>query len=155
MREHTLRQVISLDAVGDRQCLQLRHQAPVPADHALDQSRMPEVVEPAILAVALPGRIHQRQPLGPANAVLVLLARLDVALLKRNRDVLRKADADEARRRHCFAVVNQLHRFARGDDLALLEALEPLQKFAPACHGCPSLGRRAAERTGRCPRPAM
>ena len=33
--DHALRQIVGLDLVGDRQVLQLRHQAPVPADHAL------------------------------------------------------------------------------------------------------------------------
>ncbi len=95
---------------------------------------MAEVIEPALLAVALPGRVDQGQPFGPANAVRILLARLDEALLERNGDVLGEADADEATGGDRIAVMDQLHRFACGDDLALLEAHEPLQQLAPAPH---------------------
>ena len=137
MRDDALRQVISLDAVGDRECLQLGHEPPVAADHALDQARMTEVVEPALLAVALSGRVDQRQTLRPANAIRVLFAGFDEALLQRDGDVLGEADADKAGRGKRVAIVDQLHRFARGDDLALLETLEALQQFASTPHGVP------------------
>ena len=59
MRDDALRQVVGLDLASDRQRLQLRHQAPVSADDASDQPAMGEMVQPAFLAVALPGRIDQ------------------------------------------------------------------------------------------------
>ena len=61
VRDHALRQVVGLDLVGDRERLQLRHQAPVAADDALDQPVVAEVVEAALLAVALAGGVDERQ----------------------------------------------------------------------------------------------
>src|SRR5205085_11666758 len=72
VRDHPLRQVVGLDLAGDGERLELRHQAPVPADHALDQPAVPEVVEPARLAVALAGGIDERQPARRAAARLGL-----------------------------------------------------------------------------------
>jgi hypothetical protein len=54
VRDHALRQVVGLDPVGDRERLQLGHQPPVAADHALDQSFVTKVIQAAFLAVALP-----------------------------------------------------------------------------------------------------
>ena len=59
--DHALRQVVGLDLVGDGELLQLRHKAPMAADDASDQPLMREVIEPAILAVALAGGIDQRE----------------------------------------------------------------------------------------------
>ena len=59
MRDHALRQVVGLDLAGDRQRLQLRHQAPVAADDAPHQPAMRQMVEPALLAVALAGGVDE------------------------------------------------------------------------------------------------
>ena len=96
VRDHALRQVVRLDPVADGERLQLRHEAPVAADHALDEPVVPEMVEAALLAVALARRVDEREPARAADAVGRLLRRFEEALLQRDRDVLGEADADEA-----------------------------------------------------------
>ena len=61
VRDDALRKVVGLDLVGDRETLQLGHQSPVSADHPPHQPVVAEVIEPALLAVSLPGRIDQRE----------------------------------------------------------------------------------------------
>ena len=61
MGDDALRQIIGLDLVGDRELLQFGREAPMAADDALDQSVMREMIEAAMLAVALPRGIDQRQ----------------------------------------------------------------------------------------------
>ena len=61
VRDHALRQVPGLDQVVHGELLHLGHQAPVAADHPLQQAGVAQVVEPAVLAVALAGGIDQRQ----------------------------------------------------------------------------------------------
>ena len=61
MRDDALREIVGLDLVGDREALQLGHQSPVPADHAPHQAFMAEVIEAALLAVALARGIDQRE----------------------------------------------------------------------------------------------
>ena len=56
VRDHALRQVVGLDLALEREAADLRDQAPVAADDALEQAVMAERVEPAVLAVALAGR---------------------------------------------------------------------------------------------------
>ena len=75
VRDHALRQVVRLDLIADRERLQLRHEAPVAADHALHEARVAEVIEAAILAVALPGRVDERQVARTADAVRIVLRR--------------------------------------------------------------------------------
>ena len=135
MRDDALRQVVGLDLVGDGQCLQLGHQPPVAADHALDQSLVAEMVEAAILAVALAGGIDERQVARAAHAVRVLPRGLDIALFERDGDVLGEADADEAAGGDGVAVANQRNRFARADDLAVLERAQRVEQL-------PLVGRR-------------
>src|SRR5262245_41065362 len=61
VRDDPLREVIRLDLVADGKALQFGHQAPVPANDASDQSIVAEVVQAALLAVALAGGIDQRE----------------------------------------------------------------------------------------------
>ena len=82
------------------------------ADHPPDQPVVSEVVEPALLAVALAGGIHQRQVARMADTVSVAFLTFHEALLQRDGDVLRKSDADEARGGNGVAVANQLDRLA-------------------------------------------
>ena len=114
VRDHALRQVVGLDLVVHRQLLQLRHQAPVAADDALDQALVAEVVEAALLAVALAGGVDQRQVARRPRR-----RRRQEALLQRHGDVLGEADADEAAGGDGVAVADQRHRLGGADDLAL------------------------------------
>ncbi len=109
LADHALRQVVRLDQVVDGEFLQRWHQSPVPADDALDQPRMAEVVQTTLLAVALPCGVHQRQ-------VARQPGRRE-ALFQRHRDVLRKADADKAAGGNGIAVANALHRLCRRNNL--------------------------------------
>jgi hypothetical protein len=52
LRQRAERQVVRLDLAGDRECGQLGHEAPVPADGALDEALVREAVEAPLLAVA-------------------------------------------------------------------------------------------------------
>jgi hypothetical protein len=59
--DHALRQVPGLDQVVDRELLHLGHQPPVAANDFFQQACVTQVVQPAGLAVALAGGVHQRQ----------------------------------------------------------------------------------------------
>jgi hypothetical protein len=115
--DHPLRQVVGLDAIGHGQLLQFRHQPPVPADDATDQPIVTQVVEPAFLAVALPGRVHQRQVTRVTKPMRVFALSFKEQIFKGDGDVLGETDADETTGGHGVAVLNQTHRVARGDDL--------------------------------------
>jgi hypothetical protein len=75
----------------------------VAADHARDQALVAQVVQAALLAVALAGGVDQGQ-------VRAAAALGQEALLQRHRQALGKADADEAAGGHGVAVVDQAHR---------------------------------------------
>ena len=91
--DDALRQIVGLDRARDRHRLQLGHQAPVPADHALDHAAVGKVIEAALLAVALAGGIDEGEVAGLAHAAF---RALQEARLERDRDRLGKSDADEA-----------------------------------------------------------
>ena len=114
-----LRQVVGLDQVVDRELLQLGHQPPVPADGALDQPGVREVVEAARFSVALAGGVEQGEVLGPAG-----IAR-KVQGLERDRDLFGEADADEAAGRDRVAAADQADRLGGADDLAFVHGLAP------------------------------
>jgi hypothetical protein len=82
----------------------------VPADHPSDQAFVAQVVQATGLAVTLTRGVDQAQPARRAGG--------QEALLQRHRQVLRKADADEAAGGQHVAVGQQLHRFRRGHHLA-------------------------------------
>ncbi|MET4823486.1 hypothetical protein ABH972_001075 [Bradyrhizobium ottawaense] len=118
--DDALRQIIGLDLTRDRELLQFWRKPPMSADHAPDQAFMREMVEAAILAVALARRIDQRQIARLALRIGGIALVGEIELLQRDRDLLGKADADEAAGRDRVAVTDQHDRFGRGDDLALL-----------------------------------
>ncbi len=64
MHDHALRQVVGFQLVRYRQGLKFRHEPPVAPDHAPHEARMPEVVEAALLAVALSGAVDEREGAG-------------------------------------------------------------------------------------------
>ncbi len=128
VRDHALRQVVRLDPVADGERLQLRHQAPVASDHALDEPVVPQMIEAALLAVPLPRRVHEREPARIADTVGRLPRRFEEALLQCDRNVLGEADADEAAGCNGVAVAYQCHRLAGCDDLAALERVQRLEQ---------------------------
>src|SRR5437868_1385815 len=81
---------------------------------------MGEVIEAAVLAIALARRIDQRQVARLALRVGRIDFAREIELLQRERDLLRKADADKAAGGHRVAVANEPDSFRGGDDLALL-----------------------------------
>jgi hypothetical protein len=115
VRDDTLRQVVGLDEVLDRQLLQLGHQAPMAADGAPDEPGVAQVVQAARLAVALAARVQQREAGGLVRGGNVLV---EVQRLQRDRHAFRKADADKAAGGHRVARADQAHRVGGGDDLA-------------------------------------
>ena len=135
VRDDALRKIVGLDLVGDRQRLQLGHEPPVAADHALDESLVAEVIQSAIPAVALSGGVDERQVARTAQVVWILTRRLEVAFFERDGDVLRKADADESSGGQGVPVANQRNGLARADDLAMLERVQHFQQL-------PRVGRR-------------
>ena len=88
VRDHALRQVVGLDLALEREAADLRDQAPMAADHALEQAVVAERVEAAVLAVPLPGGEQQRE--------VARLAGFEEALFERDQKRIRHADADEA-----------------------------------------------------------
>ena len=98
--------------------LQLRHQPPVPADHAPHQSFVAEMIEPALLAVALARGIDQREIARLVVRRDVLLFLREVERLQRHRDFFGETDADEAAGRDRVAVADQANRFLGADDLS-------------------------------------
>ena len=115
VRDHALRQVPGLDAAGHRELLQRGHQAPVAADDARHQPVVAEVVEAALLAVALAGGVDQCQA--------ARRGRFEEAGLERHRQVLGETDADEAAGGHRVAVGDQPHGIGGADHLAAMRAL--------------------------------
>ncbi len=124
LRDHALRQVVGLDPIRDRQLLQLRHQAPMAADDAPDESLVAEVVQTLVLAVALTRGIDECEVARAAEARRTFLVAREKPLLQRNRDFLGEADADEAAGGDRVAVTDQPHRIRRRDDLAALDVLK-------------------------------
>ena len=110
--DHALGKVVGLYAVVHRQLLELGHQAPVPADHAADKALMPQVVQPALLAVALAGGVDQGQIAGALVA--------DKIVFDGNGDLLREADAHKTARGDGVAVADHLDGLFRRHDLSFL-----------------------------------
>ena len=78
---------------------------------------MGEMIEPALLAVALAGGIDEAELARLADAVF---GALEKPRLQRDGDRLGKADADEAAGRDRVAGADEARRLARGSDLAAL-----------------------------------
>ncbi len=110
LRDHALRQIPGLDLIRHRQRLQSRHQAPMAADHAPYQPGVAEVVEPAVLAIALAGGVDQCE--------VARRAAIEEALFDRDGEVFGEADADEAGGGQRGAVRDARHGFGCAHDLA-------------------------------------
>jgi hypothetical protein len=83
-----------------------------------------EMIESPLAAIPLTGRINERELAGMAHGRGVRVAQGEEALLDRNRNLLGKADPDEAAGRQCVAITDELHRLRSGDHLSFLVALE-------------------------------
>ena len=94
------------------------------ADHAPDETSVPEMIEAAFLAVALARRIDEREIARMSGFRTFVVAGAEKSPLDRDCDLLGEADADEAAGRDRVAVANEFHRIRRGDDLSLFVAFE-------------------------------
>src|SRR5438045_9699713 len=93
-------------------------------DDALDQPFMREMVEAAILAVALPRGIDQSQVARLVLGVGRVAFAGKILLLQRQRDFFRKADADETSCGDSISIPNEAHGFGCRDDLALFRVAQ-------------------------------
>ena len=107
--DDALWQVVGLQLVGLRQPTECRHQPPVAANHALDQSGLGQVIEAALTAVTLPGGVDQRHP--------ARVAMLKIVLLNRGQQGFRHTNADEAAGGDGAAIIDQPGGRAGADDL--------------------------------------
>jgi hypothetical protein len=96
----------------------------VTANDALDQPRMPEMIEAAILTVALAGGIDECQIAGLTLRIRPVALAGEVKLLQRQRDFFRKSDADKTAGGDRVPVANEAHGLRRRDDLALLRVAQ-------------------------------
>ena len=145
VRDAALRQVVSLDPVLDRKPADLGDQPPMPADDALQEPVMAQPVQPLLLAVPLPRREQQGQ--------VARLAGRDEALLQADQQIVRRADADEARGAQRVAAADQGHRLGQAHDLVAVLALAEAALVAGAGrHGTlPQVACGQLRRAGRCP----
>src|SRR5262249_45594108 len=134
---------------GDRKLLQFWGKAPMTADHAFDQALMGEMVEAAILAVALSGSVDQRQIARLALRVGRLALAREIELLERECDLLGKADADKAAGRDRVAIANEEHGFRRGNDLALFSGAQ-IGQSRVLTHGAPPFKDRCLPPLSKC-----
>ena len=103
---------------------------------------MGEVIEAAMLAVALAGGIDQRQVRRLALRVGRVAFAGEIKRFERDGDFLGKADADKAAGGDRVAVADEAHRLRRGDDLALFRQAQ-IGQCRMLAHGCSSLCRLA------------
>ena len=82
----------------------------MPSDHTAQQPVVRQMVQAPVLAIALTGRVDERQIAG-----FTLRAE---AILQRDRDFLREPDADEPGSGKRVTAADQADRFGCGDDLA-------------------------------------
>ena len=136
VRDHALRQVVGLDLALEREAADLRDQAPMAADDALEQAVMAERVEAAVLAVPLPGREQQRE--------VARLAGFEETLFERDQERIRHADADEARGAERVAVLDDGDGFGGGDDLVAHDRLAGRLLSGPAAVHRRAPGRGSA-----------
>ena len=115
--DHALGQVVRFDLVLDREPLELRRETPVPADRALDEALVCDVVDAALFHVALTGGIDQRQVARLSEARRALALAFEEALLERNGDVLCEADPEEPGDGDRVSVDDQTDGLGGRDDL--------------------------------------
>jgi len=82
----------------------------VAADDSAHETLVREMVQSALLAVALACRIDKRQVARMAGRRFVVVARGQKALLDRNGDLFGKTDADEAAGRQRVTVADEFYR---------------------------------------------
>ena len=108
----------------------------MPADDAPHEALVAEVVQPALLAVALAGGVDEGQVVRLADAVGTVPGALEEPLFQRDGDVLGKPDADEAARGDRVARADELHRVGRRHRLAVVHrAQRPEALIGIAVHG--------------------
>jgi hypothetical protein len=88
---------------GDGELLELRHEAPVAADNAPDETPMAQVVESTLLPIALTSSIDESEVTRLTGTVGVRLRAIEEPRLERDGNVLREADPDETSRRDSVA----------------------------------------------------
>ena len=92
----------------------------MPAYDTLDEALMREMIEPLVLSIALSRRVDQRQIPRLALRVGWLALAGETTLLERNRDFLRKSDANKTAGSDRVAVPNEQDGLCRRYDLAFL-----------------------------------
>src|SRR6266581_1547024 len=85
---------------------------------------MGEVIKAAVLSVALPRRVDERQVARFALRVRGIDLGGKIKFLQCQRDFLCEADADKAAGGNGVAIANQAHGFGGRDDLALLRSAQ-------------------------------
>ena len=125
MRDAAERQVVGLDLVVEGERAELRHQRPMPADDASHEPLVGEPVEAALLAVAGRGGKHQRQSGGRR--------RLAETLRQGDDQLVRGADADEARDRDRVAVADERDRLCAVTILLAAMRLHAYGRSASHC----------------------
>ena len=146
MRDDAERQIVGFDLLVERKVAQFRHERPMSADDAFDETFAREAIEAALLAVARRRREHQRQVLRRAG-------RLEAAQ-QRQDQLVRRADPDKARECDRVAVAHHRKRFIGGDDLVLESDGHASVALAPTNRRCrsraaPAPCRRRTRRHGR------
>jgi len=118
----------------------------VSADHSFHETRVTEAIEAALLAVALSGRVNERQVARTADPVGIVPGRIQETVLERDRDVLGETNADEARRCDGVTAPDQRDRVARTDDFATLERMQCCHQIGDVgcVHAFPGLDSRTA-----------
>ena len=117
VRDHALREIISLNLVVDGQLLHFGYQAPVPTDNPLEKAVMTKVIEASLLSIPLTGGVNKGQILRLAAASGARFRDRNKQVLKCHRYPFRKADPDEASRRDRVAVPDQADSFCGRHDL--------------------------------------
>src|SRR3974390_636292 len=124
MRDHALRKVVTLDSIGDRQALQLRHQSPVPAYYTPNEALVTKMIETEFLAVSLAGGVDQRQVPRLWDHGSALHFGRQITLFDGNRDFFGKADTHKPARRERIALAYQTNRLTRADYFSTIERSE-------------------------------
>ena len=120
MTDNTLGEVVSLDLIVDGELLQLRAKPPVAADDPTDQPFVTQMIEAALLAIALTSSVHQGQIAGAAA--------LEKLSLDLNGNGLGEADPDEPACRDGGAIADQPDCLIGCDDLVLRDDLPTAEK---------------------------
>src|SRR5262249_13009568 len=120
MGNHALRQVVGLDRARDRQSLQLWNQAPVPADYALNEARVGEMIEAAFLPIPLPRGVNEGQMLWLTDPIAAAGSALKEVGVEGNGNGLRKPDTDKTAGCYRVSGTDETYGLARRFDLLLV-----------------------------------